>query len=126
MVLFGTFGVLALLLAAVGLYGVLSYTAQRRTREIGIRVALGAEHQGVVRLVVGRGLRASATGLALGLAASVGATRLMRGILYGVSPQDPITLVGVVAVLVVVAFVACWLPARRATQVDPMVALRCE
>jgi len=126
MALVTAFGFLALLLAAVGLYGVLSYAVQQRTREIGIRIALGAERNGVVRLAVGRGIRATTIGFLLGLLGSVAAFRVMRSALYGMSPWDPGAFVVVVGLLGVVAIAAAWVPARRATRVDPMVALRYE
>jgi predicted permease len=122
--LLGFTGALALLLAAIGLYGVLSYTVALRTREIGLRVALGAGRGDVVGLVVGRGLRLAGTGLAIGLAASIGVTRFLSFLLYGTSPLDPGTFASVAALLAGVALVAAWAPARRAAGVEPMVALR--
>jgi predicted permease len=120
------FGLLALALACVGLYGLLSYEVTRRTREIGIRMALGAEQHNILRIVVAQGLALAVTGVVLGIAAAFGVTRYLGSILYDVRPGDPITLVAVAAVLLVVALLACWLPAWRATRVDPMVALRYE
>jgi predicted permease len=120
------FGVLALILACVGLYGLLSYEVTRRTREIGIRMALGAGQRDVLGMVVGQGLALAVTGIAVGVAAAVGATRYLGSILYDVHPGDPVTLLVVAAILMVVALAACWIPARRATRVDPMVALRYE
>jgi predicted permease len=120
------FGVLALLLACAGIYGLLSYEVALRTREIGIRMAIGAQWQDVVRLVVKQGLLVAVAGAVLGGAASFGAKKLLSTILYGVKPGDPITLVVVAAILLVVALAACYLPARRATRVDPLVALRYE
>jgi predicted permease len=120
------FGVLALALASIGLYGLLSYEVTRRTREIGIRMALGAGRRNMLRIVVKQGLALAVTGLILGIAASFGMTRYMGSILYAVHPGDPVTLIAVTAILLFVAFVACFIPARRATNVDPMVALRYE
>jgi predicted permease len=120
------FGVLALLLATLGIYGVLAYSVSRRTREIGVRMALGAQVAGVLRLVLRQGLGLAGVGLMLGLAGAFGATRLLRGFLYGVQPLDLMTFAAVVVLLAVVAFVACWLPARRAARVNPMTALRNE
>jgi ABC-type antimicrobial peptide transport system permease subunit len=120
------FGVLALLLAALGVYGVLAYSVSRRTREIGVRVALGAQIADVLVLVLRQGIRLVTTGVVLGLAGAFAATRLLRGFLYEVQPLDLLTFVTVVVVLAVVAVFACWLPARRAAKVDPMEALRYE
>ena len=118
------FAVVALVLAGVGVYGVMAYAVTRRTHEIGIRIALGAEPAVVVRAVVGDGLSMAAAGAGVGLVTAFGLTRLMRGILYGVSPNDAITFAGVTTLLLVVAFAATLVPARRATRVDPLVALR--
>ena len=120
------FGLLALLLACIGLYGLLSYEVARRTSEIGIRMALGAQAGNVLRSVVGRGILLAAIGAATGVAASFGVTRFLSSLLYDVKPSDPMTLAGVTALLLFVALAACLIPARRATMVDPLVALRCE
>ena len=124
--LLAAFAVLAVSLAAVGIYGVIAYAVAQRTREIGVRVALGAGRAQVLRLVVGEGLRLAGLGLAVGLVASLAATRVLRGLLYGTSPTDPATFAGVSLLVLTVAFVAAYLPARRAARVDPMVALRGE
>ncbi len=126
MSLLGAFAVLALLMAAVGLYGVLSYSVSQRMHEMGLRLALGANTRDLLRLVIGQGIRVALVGVALGLVAGLAATRLLAGMLFGVSPLDPLTFVGVVAVLVAAAALASFIPARRATRVDPMVALRYE
>jgi predicted permease len=122
----GFFGLLALLLASVGLYGLLSYEVSRRTREIGIRMALGAQVKDVLRPVVRQGLALALVGAAGGTGVALGVTRYLKSMLYDVHANDPVTIVAVVALLVLVALAACFIPARRATRVDPMVALRCE
>jgi predicted permease len=126
MILFGIFAGLALLLSGVGIYGVISYLVGQRTREIGIRVALGARRKDVLQLVLGNGVKMALIGIAIGFVASLGLTRLMTKMLYGVSPTDPLTFLGVAAVLIIVALTACYIPARRAMRVDPTVALRYE
>jgi ABC-type antimicrobial peptide transport system permease subunit len=122
----GLFGVLGLVLAAVGIYGVMAYSVSRRTRELGIRVALGADPRRVVRLVLREGMTLALVGTVLGLAGAAGAARLVEGLLYNVSALDPVAFVGVPAVLVAVAALAVWIPARRAASVEPMRALRME
>ena len=117
---------IALLLAAIGIYGVISYSVGCRTREIGIRIALGAKTGDVLRLVVKQGTKLVLAGVAIGLAASFAATRLMHGLLYGISATDALTLAGVSILLVLAGVAACYLPARRAARVDPVVALRQE
>jgi len=114
------FGGVALLLAAFGLYGVLSYTVSQRRREIGVRMALGAGRGQVVRLVVGQGGALVAAGVVLGLVAAATASRIVESVLFGVTPADPLTFTAVTAVLLGVASLACWLPARRAARIDPM------
>ena len=120
------FGLLALVLACLGLYGLLSYEVTRRTREIGIRMAIGAQSHNVVRLVVGKAVALIIAGAAIGIAVALGVTRFMSSFLYGVKAGDPITLLAVAVLLAVVALAACYIPARRATKVDPLVALRYE
>jgi ABC-type antimicrobial peptide transport system permease subunit len=126
MILLGVFAAVALLLAAVGIYGVISFVVGERTHEIGVRMALGAQYSDVMSLVLGEGLRMAVVGVVAGIGAASGLTRLMANQLFGVRAQDPLTF-GVIAMgLLIVALVACYLPARRAMRVDPMAALRCE
>jgi ABC-type antimicrobial peptide transport system permease subunit len=122
----GSFGVLALVLAAVGIYGVMSYVVAGRTREIGLRMALGARGANVRRLILRQGMMLALIGSVIGLAIAFVATRLLKSVLYGVDAKDPTTFVGVTFLLGAVALFACWIPALRASRVDPMVALRAE
>src|SRR4029453_17297487 len=123
---FGSFGVLALVLAAIGIYGVMSYVVAGRTREIGLRMALGAQSADVLRLILREGMLLAAIGTIIGLTIGLGGTRLLKTLLYGVSAVDPMTFAGVTLLLGSVTLLACWLPAHRATRVDPMIALRAE
>jgi predicted permease len=126
MILLGAFALLALLLASIGIYGVISYLVGQRVNEIGIRMALGAQRKDILRMIVGEGARLAAIGAGIGILAALGLTRLMASQLYAVSVTDPITFTGVAIILVGVALFACYIPARRAMRVDPMVALRYE
>ena len=126
MLLLSIFAGAALLLAAIGLYGVISYSVAQRTRELGIRIALGAQKSDVLRLILWQGMTLVAAGIIFGIAASLGLTRLMATLLYGISATDPITFIALSIALLSVAFIACWLPARRASAVDPIVALHAE
>ena len=124
--LIGIFAALALMLAAVGIYGVMSYSVTQRINEIGIRVTLGAQPTDVFRIIVGEGLRLALFGVAVGFVVALVMTRLLQSFLYGISASDPLTFVGVAALLTVVGVAASFFPARRATRVDPIVALRYE
>ena len=124
MEIIGLFALTALLLAGLGIYGVISYLVSERTHEIGIRLALGAQRSDILRMVVRQGLGLAIAGAAVGLVCALIVSHLMAGLLYGVRPTDPVTFVGVALLLIGVALLACYIPARRAIRVDPLVALR--
>lgn len=126
MMLLGLFGTLALALAAAGIFGVISYSVSCRTREVGVRMALGASPRAIQKMILREGLRIAGAGLAAGILAALALTRLLKGQLYGIGATDPYTFVGAAILLVLVALAACYVPARRAMKVDPMVALRYE
>ena len=119
-------GAIGLLLAVIGIYGIVSFSTAQRTREIGIRMALGGSARDVMNLILHQGVRMVVIGLAVGVLAALGITRVMTGLLIGVSPNDPLTYVAVALLLSSIALLACWIPARRATRVDPGIALRYE
>jgi putative ABC transport system permease protein len=126
LIVIGLFAALALALAAVGIYGVIAYAVKQRTQEIGIRMTLGAQRSDVLRLVVGHGMKLTLAGITIGLGGALALAQVLAKLLFQVKPTDPLTLLSVVVVLTVVAFLACYLPARRASRIDPMVALRQE
>ena len=119
-------GGMSLRLGAIGLYGVIAYSVSQRTREIAIRMTLGGQRDDVLRLILGHGTKVALIGVAIGIAAALGLSRFLSGLLFGVKPTDPLTFLVVTVVLVLVSLLACYIPARRATGVDPLIALRSE
>jgi ABC-type antimicrobial peptide transport system permease subunit len=124
--LLGSLGLLAFILASMGVYGVMAYSVSQRTRELGIRMALGAQTGQVIQLVLRQGMFLAAIGLGFGLLAAFGSTRLAGSLLYGVNPNDPVIFICVTSLLALAAFAACYFPARRALKIDPIIALRTE
>lgn len=124
MILLSAFAGLALLLAALGIYGVLSYAVTQRTQEMGIRIALGAERARLIRMIVRQGLAVAAIGVAIGVAAALALTRALAGLLYGVAANDPLTFAAMPVFVILIAALACYIPARRAAALDPLAALR--
>jgi putative ABC transport system permease protein len=122
----GIFAVIGLALVTIGVYSVIAYSTARRTHEIGLRMALGAAARDVLKMVLWQGLRFLAAGIAAGLAASFALSRIIAGQLWGISAYDPLTLAAVVLLLIIIGTLACWIPARRATRINPLAALRCE
>jgi putative ABC transport system permease protein len=126
MVILGLTAGMAMLLGFVGIYGVTSYAVAQRTHEIGIRIAIGAQTRAVHRLVIGQGITLAMVGVSAGLIGAFALTRVLAGLLFGVTATDPLTFTGVAVILLVIALIACWIPSRRAASVDPMIALRHE
>jgi ABC-type antimicrobial peptide transport system permease subunit len=126
MVMLGLFAALALALATIGIYGVMAYMVNQGTREIGIRLALGATQRNILHLIVRQGMILALTGVAIGLAGAFALTRLMRSLLFGIRSTDPLTFIAIAALLAVIALLASYIPARRAARIDPMVSMRCE
>jgi len=124
--LLGLFGLVAVVLASVGIYGVMAFSVSQRTRELGVRVAIGARPADLLSMVVGQGMRLAALGVGIGLVLALAAARLATGLLYGISAAYPLTFAGIALLLGAIALAACYIPARRATRVDPIVALRYE